>query len=124
MSVLMSANDNLLLSSVVVYLDDYDKAYRSWSAEEIKEILAGNGEFTFDLFGESTKAHKLKIVCTDAGGNEKSEEIKDFFVTTDAFVRYYNNKPLFFGSIAGATLLAALGVFMVVWMKRKNRRRV
>lgn len=124
MSVLMSANDNLLLSSVVVYLDDYDKAYRSWSAEEITEILAGNGEFAFDLFGESTKAHKLKIVCTDAAGNEKSEEIKDFFVTTDAFVRYYNNKPLFFGSIAGGTLLAALGVFMVVWMKRRNYRRV
>lgn len=119
-SVLMSANDNLLLNSVVVYLDDYDNAYRSWNAEEIKGILAGTGEFTFDISGDSKSAHKLKVVCIDAAGNEKSEEITNFFVTTDVFVRYYNNKPLFFGSIAGGTLIAALGVVMVLWIRRRK----
>lgn len=121
LTVLMSANDNLLLRSLTVYMDDYDQPFRTWSEEELAQILAGTGEFTFDIAGDSTKAHKLKVVCVDAAGNEKVEEIEDFYVTTDLFVRYYNNKPLFFGSIAGATLLAALGVFMVVWMKRKNR---
>ena len=42
----------------------------------------------------------MKIVCTDAAGNEQTEEITNFYVTTNLFVRYYNNKPLFFGSIA------------------------
>ena len=124
LTVLMSANDNLLLRSLTVYMDDYDQPFRTWSEEELAQILAGTGEVTFDIAGDSTKAHKLKVVCVDAAGNEKVEEIEDFFVTTDLFVRYYNNKPLFFGSIAGATLLAALGVFMVVWMKRKKHRRV
>lgn len=35
----MIANDNLLLNSVVVYLDNYDKAYKTWDAKEIADIL-------------------------------------------------------------------------------------
>lgn len=120
LKVTMSANDNLLLSTVIVYLDDYNKAYKTWSAEEIAEIIATNGEFTFDISGDSTSAHKVEIVCVDAAGNKQVEEIEDFFVTTNLWVRYYTNKPLFFGSIAGVIVLAGLIVFLVVYKKKKN----
>lgn len=123
LTVLMSASDNLLLSSVSVYLDDDSKAYKTWTAEEIAEIVAANGEFTFDVLGDSTSAHKVKIVCVDAAGNEQVEEITDFFVTTNLFVRYYTNKPLFYGSIAGVILIAGLIVFLVVYKQKKKEEK-
>jgi hypothetical protein len=116
----MSANDNLLLDSVVVYLDNNTTPYKTWDAEGIAEILAGNGEFTFAVSDNSTSAHSVKVVCTDAAGNETSEEFTDFFVTTNLWVRYYNNKPLFFGSIVGIILLLALIVIIVVRERRKK----
>lgn len=122
MTVKMSISDNLLLDSITVYVDDYNKAYKSWSAEEISAIIAENGEFTFDVAGDSKSAHKVKIVCTDAAGNEQVEEITGFYVTTDIWVRYYNNKALFFGSIAGVLVLAGLIVFLVVYKKKKNEK--
>lgn len=121
LAVSMSANDNLLLKSVVVYLDNYDKEYKSWNAEEIAEIIANKGEFTFDVSGESTSAHKVKVVCTDAAGNEQVEEITDFYVTTNLWVRYYTNKPLFFGSIGGVILIAGLAVALIVIKKKKKQ---
>lgn len=120
LTVSLSAGDNLLLQSVVVYLDDYSKAYKTWTAEEIAAIVADQGEFTFDIPGDSTGAHQVKIVCTDAAGNEQTEEITNFYVTTNLFVRYYNNKPLFFGSIAAVVVIAGVVIALTAGKKKKN----
>lgn len=120
LTVTMTAEDNLLLDSITVYLDDYETAYKTWTAEEIAEIIAENGEFTFDISGDSTSAHRVKVVCTDAAGNQTESEITDFFVTTNLWVRYYNNKPLFFGSIAGVVVLAGVVIALVVVKKKKK----
>ena len=70
------------------------------------------------------------MYAIDAAGNgEKNsdtelpanaEEVEDFYVTTNLWIRYYTNKPLFFGSIAGVIVLAGLIVFLVVYKKKKN----
>ena len=120
LTVSLSAGDNLLLQSVVVYLDDYSKAYTTWTAEEIAAIVADQGEFTCDIPGDSTGAHQVKIVCTDAAGNEQTEEITNFYVTTNLFVRYYNNKPLFFGSIAAVVVIAGVAIALAAGKKKKN----
>ena len=122
LTVRMFASDNLLLSSVIVYLDDYDTPYKVWDADEIAAIIAGDGEFSFDISGDSTHPHRVKIVCIDAAGNETVEEITNFYVTTNLFVRYYTNKPLFYGSIAGVILLVGLVVFLAVYKKKKNEK--
>ena len=124
MTVNMSISDNLLLSSITVYLDDYNTPYKTWTTEEIESIIAENGEFTFDIAGDSTSAHRVKIVSVDAAGNEQVKEITDFFVTTNIWVRYYNNKGLFFGSIGGVILLAGLIVFWVGWKKKKISKEI
>lgn len=121
MTVNMTANDNLQLSSITVYLDDYETAYQTWTAEEIAQILSENGEFTFEVDGASKSAHNVKIVCVDAAGNEYVEEITDFYVTTDLLVRYYNNKPLFYGSLVG---LAAVVIVVAVVISRKRHAKV
>ncbi len=118
--IAMNAKDNLLLQTVTVYLDDYNKPYKTWTAEEISAILSSNGEFNFEIPGDSTSSHKVKIVCVDAAGNEYIEEIDDFFVTTDLWIRFYTNKPLFFGSIAGVVLLSCLIIFLIVRKKKEK----
>lgn len=118
LTVQMAANDNLKLASVVVWLDG--KEYKSWSEDELNKLISDGGKFNFDVSGDSTSAHTVKIVCIDAAGNEITEEITDFFVTTNLWVRYYNNKLLFFGSIGGVLLLAA-GLVILIVLKKKNK---
>jgi len=130
MTVTMSVKDNLKLTKVIVELDGAE--YKTWSAEELEEIIKNGGNFSFDIAGDSTDAHNLVVYAIDAAGNgEKisdtelpanAEEVEDFYVTTNLWVRYYTNKPLFFGSIAGVIVLAGLIVFLVVYKKKKNEK--
>lgn len=117
-TVIMTADDNLKLEKVTVFLDGSE--LKAWSKEEVEAVIAANGEFNFDIAGDSTKAHSIKIVCVDSAGNETIEEVTDFFVTTNLFVRYYNNKLLFFGSIAGIIVLLGLIIFLIVFKRRKR----
>ena len=119
LTVLMSVNDNLKLENVVVYLNDVE--HMNWKAEDIEKIIAEKRDFTFDIGGDSTRPHSVKIVATDAAGNKAISEINGFYVTKDLWVRYYNNKYLFFGSIAGALLLiVALTVLVLKGRKKKG----
>ena len=59
-------------------------------------------------------------MAKDAAGNEYTKEIKDFLVTTNMFVRWYNNTPIFIGSIAGVgTLSVALTAYFMFFRKKK-----
>ena len=103
--------DAIGLSSIKVYVDDE-------LADEVKEF--GNDENNFEssvVINEKSTAQKVKLVVEDKAGNitdTSSEEFESAFafnhsvtVSTNAFVRFYANKPLFFGSIAG---VVAVGV--------------
>ena len=118
LNVIMSADDNLRLEKVAVYLDG--KEEKSWSVEDAKDSIA-DGELTFEISGDSTEAHSLRIVCLDAAGNETEENIVNFFVTTNLFVRYFNNKLLFFGSICGVLLIAGMIVFIISVKRKRNK---
>lgn len=116
--VVFTPQDNLLLSKVQVFVDDEEVA--TWEGEELEKLLRGEGEFAFDL-EESRKARNIKIVLIDAAGNENEEqEINRVTVSTNLFIRIYNNKPLFYG------LLAALiggGGFLWWWFFIFKRRK-
>ena len=119
-TVLMNIDDNLKLASVTVYLDGEE--YAVWTGAELEAIVAENGEFSFEVSGDSTKAHNVEIVSLDSAGNETVVEIEDFYVTTNLLVRYYNNKPLFFGSIFGVIALIAFIIFLIVYKRRKREQ--
>lgn len=118
MTVQMSIADNLSLAKVTVYLDGEE--YQSWSGESIDAIIEEGGNFAFDIAGDSTEAHTLKVVAVDAAGNELTEEAENFYVTTNLWVRYYNNKGAFYGSIAGVVAVTGLTIFLIVWKRRKD----
>lgn len=127
-TVEMSVMDNLKLSKVVVELDGSE--YHVWDGEELDTIIRNGGNFSFDISGDSTEAHNLVVYAIDAAGNgEKlsdevlpanAEAVSDFYVTTNVWVRYYTNKPLFYGSIATVVLTAGATVSVVVYKKKKK----
>lgn len=124
-SIKMSANDGGLLDLLEVYLDDETTPFKVWNAEEIKKIQSGEDEesrlFTFDIAGNTTSSHTLKVVAYDAAGNRTEEKIEGFYVTTDLMTRFINNKPLFYGTIIGLMLLVGAIVFLIVRNVRKKR---
>ena len=121
-TVKLLISDNLLLDGVDVYLDDYNNPYKSWTGEEVAAVVSEAGEFAFDIDDASNGSHKVKIVATDAAGNKHEIEVSNFYVTTNLFVRYYTNTPLFVGSIIGLLVVVALVIFIVV-IKRKYGKR-
>ena len=127
----MSVKDNLKLVRVIVELDG--EVYKVWADEELEQIIKNGGNFTFDIPGDSTSAHNLVIYAVDAAGNgEKissaefpanAEQVENFYVTTNLWVRYYTNTPLFLGSIAGVILVAGLIIFIILKKKKKNEEK-
>ncbi len=127
----MTIKDNLKLAKVIVMLDGYE--YKTWSGEELEKAIDNGGIFTFNISGESTSAHNLIVYAVDAAGNgEKISESdipknavrkSEFHVTTNLWIRFYTDKPLFYGSIAGVVIASALIIFIIVYKKKKKEEK-
>lgn len=85
-----------------------------------------NGTFTLT---ESNSAQHVQIVVEDLAGNIVDTDAetftceyvfnKDVTVSTNLFVRFYANKPLFFGSLVGLAA-AAYGIFVIIGKRKKE----
>ncbi len=90
-----------------------------------------SGQFTIN---ESTDAQTVQIKVTDLAGNMTDTASETFTtgelyvfndmvtVSTNIFVRWYANKPLFWGSIAGIAVIAAAACIVVAIQRKKNKR--
>ncbi len=104
--------------------------------DEPVDTVTEFGDSVFDYSGkftiqESADAQKVRIRVTDLAGNVTDTASEQFstenlyvfhdqvIVSTNVFVRWFANKPLFWGSIAGAVVLAGLVVFIIVAKKKK-----
>lgn len=109
--VSVDIKDNLILGEVKIYLNGDEVEY---------EIIGESYVFTVP---QSGSRQTVRIVAVDAAGNQIEEIIENFLVTTDMFVRWYNNTPLFIGSIAGfCLLLIAAAAFFIFGRKKKNQK--
>ncbi len=109
--VKLSVNDNLLLAKVLVYIDG-------------KEVAVNNpsdGEYEFEILGDTTDAHEIKIVCIDAAGNETVTIIEDVRVTTDQWAQFVSNPVALYGSIGGVLVVLGAVVFLVVYLKKRRK---
>ena len=112
LSKALKLQSNLVLEGVKIYLNGKEVEYTV------------NGEtYTFDI-PKSNSKQDVKIVAVDAAGNEEPVEITEFLVNANIFVRWYNNTPLFVGSIIGVVVLA-LGItgFVVFGKKKKEEEK-
>lgn len=94
----------------------------------LNDVTSYSGEFTI---GNSTFATSVRIVVKDLAGNVTDTDNKDFdidsidfnreiTVSTNFFVRWYANKPLFWGSIVAIVIVFG-GVAFFVATKRRKR---
>lgn len=97
--------------------------------EDLKTFVNDSGEIEIPItLGEGSKWQLLEIITTDKAGNESidfraenaeqnlPDTRRSFLITTNPIIQYYNNKPLFYGSISGAVLL----LLLLLFLKRKK----
>lgn len=102
----VSINDNLVLDKVEIQLNGKSVKYTN------KDDL-----YNF-VISEKNSAQNAVIIAKDAAGNTTKLNIDDFFVTTNLFVRWYNNKPLFIGSISIVIVLVGGAWYFLVGRKK------
>jgi len=107
-TVSIEIKDNLVLDGVKVYLN----------GKEIEYTVEGE-TYSFAI-PEANKKQQVRVVAVDAAGNEHELLVEDFLVSTNLFVRWYNNTPLFVGSIIGVVALGVGITWFVLFGKKKK----
>jgi hypothetical protein len=106
--VTVSIKDNLVLQDATIYLN----------GGKVEHGVEGEN-FTFTMPSSNSK-QEVKVVAVDAAGNELINEVDDILVSTNPIVRWYNNTPLFAGSIGG---IGALGLSIAAYFVFRNQRK-
>lgn len=119
----VDAKDNLALDEVTVSVDGESQTYK---AEELAEI-----DGIIDVvIASANNFQEIEVTASDAAGNVLGQKqingkgrpvIVRILVTPNALIQYYMNKPLFFGTIMGAVVIAGMIIFLIE-RKRKNIR--
>lgn len=122
-SITISAIDNIGLNTVTVYSDG--KVLEQW-----KDLTAEDTVFTVTV-SEGLNQH-IRVVLTDAAGNmfDTDEEgyepgfpfPEKITVSSNFFLRFYANQPLFYGTICGVFTVTAIGVLFLFKKKKKNTK--
>ena len=96
-TVTIEIKDNLVLDAVQIFLN----------GEEVEYAVDGE---TYTFFVPKSNAKQtVRVVGYDAAGNKQEMLIEDFLVTTNLLARWFNNTPLFIGSLIALAVLAGVG---------------
>lgn len=118
--------DTIGLESVDVYVDGKKK-------EDITDFSGDAQNYLGSLLlAENPQAQKVRLVVRDLAGNVTDTDAADFAsafafspsvtISTNAFVRWYADKALFWGSIGGAAAVVGAGTGIIVFSRRRRRQ--
>lgn len=104
----VTVNDNLLLKDVAIFVNGKECEYTN------------NGEnYVFNIPNSKTK-QQITVSATDMAGNVTEHIIGGVLVNTNLFIRWYNNRPLFVGTLLALAAMCGGGViFLAVYRRRK-----
>lgn len=100
------------ISYVEMYLDG--KLVHIYMGDELT-VENGKLQITID---DNRQYQNVKLIAYDQAGNACEPVEYDVLVTTDQWTQFYNNKPLFFGSIGGGT--CAIGAVLLGILRRRK----
>ena len=106
--------DNVSMESAILYVDGNMKL--SFNKEEIDTL---KGKLSYELLSSDTWQN-VKMVASDSAGNETIAEIINILVSSDFWIQFKANRPLFAGSIIGVSALAAAAVGAILYRRRKK----
>lgn len=123
--ITITAEDNVAMNNVDVYVNDAQKSVESYDAEAIRQA---NGELSYTL-ESSSDWQEIKAVAVDMAGNvtdtsksegdeSDAERWVSVLVTSNVFVQFYRNTPLVIGSAVG---LAAVIAILIIFFKRRKK---
>jgi len=116
--------DAISINRILVYVDGS-------IVDEITDFAEDFNNYSGSItLAESSSTQVVRIVVEDMAGNVTDTSAEEFApayefngsvtVSTNIFVRWYANKPLFWGSIGGfVTLTAAVWFFLASKKKKK-----
>ncbi|PJN80910.1 hypothetical protein CWE04_05510 [Thomasclavelia cocleata] len=67
---------------------------------------------------EKNTVQNLKVIVLDKAGNKSVKEVNNFTVSSNIFVRWYLNKPLFIGSLA--IICFVISIIVLMYLKRNK----
>lgn len=107
----INIKDNLMLANVEILLNG-----------EPVDYLTEEENYSFEMLS-SNKKQNIKIVAEDAAGNTHEMNINNVLVSTNLFVRWYNNKMAVGTTVGGVVLFAGLITGIIIWKKRREDAR-
>ena len=117
--------DTIGLKSVTIYVDGAE-------VDQITDFTAdaNNYDGTFNM-NESKKAQSVRLVVEDRAGNITDTDAEGFTsaypferavtISTNLFVRWYANQPLFWGSIGGVAVVGVGIGFLIFFLKKRKK---
>lgn len=109
----LSVKDNMILDYVEIYLDG-----ELWKTIPAEELEMENGQIVITV--DSKNAYQdIKIVAYDAAGNAIEPLEYSVLITSNWWIQFFMNKPLFVGSIIA--LLVILGLIFFIIAKRRKK---
>ena len=113
--------DNIEAESVIVLLNG--KEILKLEGDDIKKNMSEDGTLKITI-PSSNKSQNLIIKCIDKSGNESETEIKGFYITTNLWIRFINNKPLVIGISCAVVAIIVLIILMIIRKSNKNSTKI
>lgn len=110
--LMFNIKDNIATDNVKVMLDG--ELLKEW---EGSSVISLKGDFEL-LISSANYRRNLEIIYTDKAGNTDTTKIENFLISTNAFIRFYENKPVFIGSIVG-TISFIVAVTLIIYRRKK-----
>lgn len=109
----VSVEDNVSLSDVTISAGGKKQTYTA------ARMAEANGEIALAIPSKNDW-QTLSVTAYDAAGNRYIFEGIRYLVTANFLIQFMANKPLFYGSLAGVSILLA-GIFWIIYLKRRKK---
>lgn len=118
-NIAVSADDNLKLMSLQIFLDGQPSPTAAWDKEALEEMKKQGKLCAVQVVGDrEKKTHTFRLVAQDEAGNVTEKQIGTFYVRTP-FWRY-----LLWPGILAAVTGAATGIIFVLKRHRRQQHRM